>query len=62
MRPERKNFVRQQSGQGDPQSAKPESDEHISDQTGMPADIEIIHARMAPPAPDFFKQKLLPSP
>jgi hypothetical protein len=28
----------------------------------MPADIEIIHARMAPPAPDFFKQKLLPSP
>jgi hypothetical protein len=25
----------------------------------MPAFIEIIHSHMAPPTPDFFKQKLL---
>jgi hypothetical protein len=26
----------------------------------MPANVEIIHPRMPPPDPDFFKQKLLP--
>ena len=60
MRPERENFVWQQTGQGDPPSEKPESDQHIPDQPGMPANVEVIHPRMPPPDPDFFKQKLLP--
>ena len=59
MRPEGENLVRQQSRQGDPEGAKPEDDEHIADQPGMPAFIEIIHSHIAPPTPDFFKQKLL---
>jgi hypothetical protein len=59
MRPQREDVVRQQAGQGDAQGEKPERDEHIADQSRMTADIEIVHARMPPATPDFFKQKLL---
>ena len=62
MRPEREDLVRQPPGQGNPQGAKPEDDEHIADQPGMPAFVEIVHPRMPPLTLDFFKQKLLPFP
>ena len=61
VRPELENILRQQTRQRDSESDDGERDQDVADQSGMPAFVELIHPRMPPPTPEFFKQKLLPS-
>lgn len=60
MRWERENLVGQRSGQRDRESEESKGDQHIADQTRMPAGVEFVHTAMTPSGPHFRKEKLLP--